>query len=421
MREGLLEDRVARIQVVIPHSGLRSDVVRALQALGFDVHSRGVTLHESSAREFPRCDARIVDLDVFESGDGASAAGRAWLRDGERTLWLVGSRSVASRFLEQGAQTLGKPFSIDALERELLACLEMAPTEDLAEREPILRSKEPAFLQLLDRARRLATQELPLVIEGELGSGRRALARLIHAASPRSGEILVLLDRSEIEAERPERLHEHIATSVSRASGGSLGIVEPGDWPTMAQQALAIALRKEGGRPRCLTLSRRPLEAAMAEGGLPAELHYRLEASCLSIPPIRERPADQPELCASIARRVARELGLPTPDFDPSLLATLAEEGFPGNRLGLESRVRAAMIKAGPESASVSGLVTRDAERNGAADAQVAAVSLDLKVLERDTIIRALAHWRGNRTRASESLGISVRTLRNKIRDYGLR
>jgi len=194
---------------------------------------------------------------------------------------------------------------------------------------------------------------------------------------------------------------------------------DPADWPRAAQQALANALRAEEGRPRCLTVTRDPLADRAERGDLAIELQYRLDAVALRLPALRNRPLDQMALCRAAARRVARSLGRATPDLDPELVAALSREGFPGNRIGLESRLRAAMVRGESAEAllpdDLAGVGTEARERTAQLE------SLDLKTLERETIVRALAHWQGNRTRASESLGISVRTLRNKIRDYGLR
>jgi DNA-binding NtrC family response regulator len=109
-----------------------------------------------------------------------------------------------------------------------------------------------------------------------------------------------------------------------------------------------------------------------------------------------------------------------TPKMGPELVEALAEEGFPGNRLGLESRLRSALVRVGDEGELLS-VIRGESVPDAAALPEAGPASLNLKALERDTIIRALAHWDGNRTRASETLGISVRTLRNKIREYELR
>ena len=93
-------------------------------------------------------------------------------------------------------------------------------------------------------------------------------------------------------------------------------------------------------------------------------------------------------------------------------------DGFPGNLLGLESRLRSALIRSEGRPEGLRRAVRAESAPPSRSEVEA---SLNLKQLERDAIVRALAHWQGNRTRASESLGISVRTLRNKIREYALR
>lgn len=400
----LEEGRAPRLRVIVPHDGLRDDLCRALVAAGYDVESR------SGLDGSPYAD-RPVDLEVVDVE--APGAGAAF--DGEArtpTLWLGGDRG-------QGPDVLAKPFSIDRLERRIADRLASRSTGSGEPREAILRSEDPAFRAIVERARRWATLDVSVVLQGELGTGRRSLARAMHEWSARRGEPFWLVDRAEIEADGEAQVSARVESIVAEARRGSLGLVEPRDWSRTAQAALARSLRRDAGRPRLLTLSRSSLEHDAREGALAEELHYRLEGFALRLPTLRERALDHAALCRATARRVARTLGVQTPEVDPEIVQALAAEGFPGNLLGLESRLRSTMIRDGSNEPSLAGMGS-EASSAGVAEATHVA-SLDLKTLERDTIVRALAHWRGNRTRASESLGISVRTLRNKIRDYGLR
>ena len=199
-------------------------------------------------------------------------------------------------------------------------------------------------------------------------------------------------------------------------------LIEPDEWPVHAGEALIAGLRRIQGEtgPRCLVITKQPLPQSVREGRLPVELQYRLDAAQLRMPPIRERVRDQLALCSATARRVARELGLESPSIRGEIVEWLRAEGFSGNQLGLESRLRSALVRAGEQGDLLTALRGESGDA-AAALPERGAESLNLKELERETIIRALAHWDGNRTRASETLGISVRTLRNKIREYALR
>lgn len=401
-------ERVRRILVAVPHDGLRRDVVRAVEAIGYQAVEQ--SLEDAPGPESTPWDARIADLDGWSGTDAIDAAGSL----SPPTIWLTGRAGIPHAPGVDPATTLAKPFSVESLERRLHAVIADGEGDAAVAREAILRTESKAVRMALARARRWASGRLPIVIEGELGSGRRALARAIHAWSSVRGEAYVWLDEAAVRAEATSGAAAAIASAVRRAAGGSLVLIEPGDWAATAQGALAAALRIEVGRPRCLTLTRTPLARAVEADRLPRELEYRLDAVSIRMPPLRARPEDQQALCEAIARRVARRLGRPTPSLPPALVEAWREEGFPGNEIGLESRLRSAILRDRPEAA-----VAPSDGRPAAGDREAA--SLDLKQLERDTIVRALAHHRGNRTHASASLGISVRTLRNKIRDYGLR
>ena len=403
----------ARIVLAVRHEALREEIHRALELAGHGVLPLGTA--ERPMPEGLGADVWIVDR------DGGEALGLAAIDAGlapDRVVWIGATPTDAAHGTASSARLeLAKPFALGDLEETVDAVLDRTRAVARPPDDFVLRSVEPAMIRVLERAERLARLDVPVVIEGELGTGREALARSIHGWSRRAGEAMHVLDPGLVEDRRTDT--DAIQARVDQARWGVLLVRDPADWSLPAQHALARALRPEQGRPRCLTIARDPLALHADRGDLAVELQYRLDAAALRLPPLRDRPGDQATLCRAAARRIARSLGRETPDVDPELIAALAREGFPGNRLGLESRLRAALIRSDrPEALLADDL----ASTGGAAQRGAAALeSLDLKTLERETIVRALAHWKGNRTRASESLGISVRTLRNKIRDYGLR
>jgi two-component system response regulator FlrC len=360
---------------------------------------------------------RILDLEApgvhdwleQEGFDGATillAAGAPVLHPG----WQVDPKDL---------EILHKPFSYSRLESRILARLTPEEPVGRLSVDPILDTDEPALQTVLDRARRLARGSLAISLVGELGSGRRALAERIHAWSPRRNGPLVLLERAELESLGQARIEEVLAAAIARAGEGTLVWVEPAEQPPRVQQAILSVLRSAGPEgPRWLSIARSPLEASVRDGSLLLELQYRLEVTSLRIPPLRERLRDWESICRSAAARVARALGQALPTIDEELVELLARDGFPGNWIGLESRLRGILLQGGQGDPSLHALAGSESMRGAGASP---GPRLNLKSLERDTIIRALAHWDGNRTRASESLGISVRTLRNKIREYDLR
>ena len=407
-----------RLLLIESHAGLRRDLVRALSHLGFIVedfkNARQVMAEGCGAPS----GVQVIDL-------GAPGA-EEWLQTHgsiENTIVLVSdssSRSGKKVLLPDGMEVLYKPFSIHTLETRVLARSVGASRSGSNAMDPILETREPELLALLARARRLARRNLPMVIEGELGTGRRALAVAIHGWSLRAGAPLLSIERAEFETLGTAALADALDEVISAATAGSIVVVDPVDFPESIQLALIAAMRRfEEKGPRWLTIARQPLERAVREGRLMLELQYRLDAAGLFMPTFRDRALDQVSLCQGIARRVAREMAEPPPLIDQAMVDLLARDGFPGNQLGVESRLRSCMVRSDGDARRIGELLSQDSE--GRRDEHKPLASLHLKTLERDTIIRALAHWAGNRTRASEALGISVRTLRNKIREYGLR
>lgn len=407
-----------RVEIVEPSDALRIELARALGRLGFEVDARAQARAPTDPDERARSGLRIVDL---------SAAGAAdWLAEPElaaRCLFLAGESVEARRLANRPGlpiDLLFKPFSIQLLEARLLRRLEALRGPEWLRIDPLLQTRDPRLARLFERALELAPRACPIGIEGELGTGRRALARAIHAASARAAGRFVVLESPELTPHAGASLDPILRQRVASAIEGTLVVVEPESLAEPAQRALERALRAPADdlAPRCLSISRVPLDESARAGRLSAELLYRLSGASFRLPPLRERSADHHAICNALARRVARELGLATPHLESDLVDRLAMEGFPGNRFGLESRLRSALLRAEP-TAPLEALLL-DPSPSPAPPKQDAP-SFDLKTLERETIVRALGHANGNRTHASAALGISVRTLRNKIREYGLR
>ncbi len=405
-----------RIEIVEADEGLRTELARALERLGFEVQAAARATPPEQADDRPRSLLRVIDLAADGAGDWVAHPAAA-----QRCLFLAGEVG-ATRW--QGVapgrehDVLFKPFSIQTLERRVLRRLEALQPRELLCRDPLLQTRSPRLARLLERAFEVSRRDCPISLEGELGTGRRALGRALHAAGRRGGEALVLLDAVALGEGTREPIEQRVRARVAGARSGTLIVVEPETLSDRAQQALQAALRAvaEPEAPRCITISRVPLDESARLGRLSPELLYRLSGATFRLPPLRERPEDHVAICTAIARRVARELGLGAPTLDPAWIEGLAREGFPGNRPGLESRLRAALMRA-----EDSGPIEVRHSEPSPAIREPRAPGFDLRTLERETIVRALDHANGNRTHASAALGISVRTLRNKIREYGLR
>jgi DNA-binding NtrC family response regulator len=352
---------------------------------------------------------------------------------------------AAVRAIEAGARDF-LPLPPDA--DLIIAMLEAAGAEPAAE-GPVAR--DPAMAALLARAGQLARAEASLLITGESGTGKEVLARHIHAQSRRARGPFVALNCAAL----PETLleselfgHEKGAFSgavaarkgkFEQADGGTLLLDEIGEMdPRLQAKLLRVIQEKEvdrlGGMApvkvdvRLLAATHRDLAAEVAKGRFREDLYFRLNVLALHIPPLRARPADILPLAEHFCARYARANGVPDRPLSAAARARLLAHPWPGNVRELENCAHRAVLLAegaeiGPEAIELTP--PRSPEKPAPSDAEAAAparitglVGRKVEEVERELIIETLSHCLGNRTRAAEILGISIRTLRNKLGEY---
>jgi DNA-binding NtrC family response regulator len=165
---------------------------------------------------------------------------------------------------------------------------------------------------------------------------------------------------------------------------------------------------------RVIAATNRPLEAMVQEGGFRADLFYRLNVIPLSLPPLRERLGDVAELAEHFARLFAPSEN--TPGLSPEFLTRLEQHSWPGNVRELANLMRRAVALSGQEI----GVDVFDPQEMPAASGHQLRPGISLEAMERRLFEVTLDATRGNRSRAAEMLGVSLRTVRNKIRGYGL-
>ncbi len=317
--------------------------------------------------------------------------------------------------------------------------------------KPVVR--DPGMGLLLARAEQVARAEASVLIMGESGTGKEVLARHIHAASRRTRGPFVALNCAAL----PEALleselfgHEKGAFSgavasrrgkFEQAEGGTLLLDEIGEMDPRLQAKILRAIQEReidrlgGNAPvkidvRILAATHRDLATEVAHGRFREDLYFRLAVVRLRIPPLRERPDDILPLARHFAERYARANGLPPRGLAPAAEALLMAHPWPGNVRELENTLHRAVLLAegtgiGPEAIDLlehRGLITADAPVAVAPAVRpqpvTALVGRRMEEVERDLILETLSHCLGNRTRAAEMLGISIRTLRNKLHEY---
>jgi DNA-binding NtrC family response regulator len=328
-------------------------------------------------------------------------------------------------------------------EAELIAAILEAAGEEPAE----LVCGDPRMAEVLQRAHRYATAGASVLITGESGTGKEMIARFLHRHGRRARGPFVAVNCAAI----PDHLleselfgHERgaftgaVARRVGRfeeANGGTLLLDEVSEMEPRLQAKLLRAIQEReidrvgGSRAvpvdiRLIATSNRDLERAAAEGSFREDLLFRLNVLSLPLPPLRERPGDIEALAHHFAAKLARANGVPHRRLGPAALARLKALPWRGNVRELESCIHRAVVLAqgptiGPEGIepTVRAAPAVAAASAGGADAGLAGRTV--AEVEQLLIVDTLRHTLGNRTHAATILGISIRTLRNKLREYG--
>src|SRR5262245_14173113 len=334
---------------------------------------------------------------------------------------------------------------------ELIAAVLAAVTNDVRD----LIYRDDATAQVIKLATQIAASDASVLITGESGTGKEVLARYVHTRSNRSKKPFICVNCAAI----PENLleselfgHEKgaftgaIARRIGKfeeASGGTLRLDEISEMDVRLQAKLLRAIQERiidrvgGTRPvpvdiRIIATSNRNLAEAARAGTFREDLLFRLNVVNLQLPPLRERPADVNELAQFFAKKYADANGVPVRPFSADARKALSLHRWPGNVRELENTIHRAVLLATGTEIGVDGILTPEGARldqaknpPAVAHATMAAetvtralVGRTVAEVERDLILETLKHCLGNRTHAANILGISIRTLRNKLNEY---
>ena len=309
-----------------------------------------------------------------------------------------------------------------------------------------------AMMEVFGLLHKVARTKTTVLLLGESGVGKEMIAGAIHFEGPNPTGPLVkvncaALPESILESELFGHERGAFTGAESRklglfelAGAGTLFLDEIGEMPLPLQVKLLRVLqerkiRRLGGsrdipiEARIISATNRDIDALVREGRFRDDLFYRLNVVRIAVPPLRERAEDIPLLAGFLLERIAARMGKPRKELTPAALDALSCYPFPGNIRELENVLERAMIYCEGDmietlDLDLHGLPSRLAPAGAPGNGRRGEILSDkvepLEELERRAIIQALAKWRGNRTRASEELGISRRTILNKIKRYGL-
>jgi DNA-binding NtrC family response regulator len=294
----------------------------------------------------------------------------------------------------------------------------------------------------------VAPSNVHVLITGESGTGKELVARTLHELSPRKAKPFVAVNCAAI----PETLieseifghekgaftgaAERRAGCFELASGGSLLLDEIGEMPLPTQAKLLRVLeerklRRLGARTeqdvdvRVLAATNRAPETAVAEGHLRADLYYRLNVFNIHMPPLRDHMEDLPAMCESILNQMNEKHGRRVAGVAPSMINRLNAYNWPGNVRELRNTVERAVILC-PDGAPLDvghlppGFGKTPIPATTASNAGEIGVHVGTTVdeAERLLILHTLEATGQNKTRAAEILGVSLKTLHNKLKEY---
>jgi len=330
-----------------------------------------------------------------------------------------------------------------------------AVLEAVAADQSSLIWKDPAMERVVQLASQIARSDAPVLVTGESGTGKEVIARHLHQKSLRKDKPFVAVNCAAI----PDNLleselfgHEKgaftgaIARRIGKfeeANGGTLLLDEISEMDVRLQAKLLRALQERmidrvgGTTPvkvdlRIIATSNRNLGDAVREGSFREDLFYRLNVVHLRLPALRERPGDILALADHFARKYAEINGVPLRPVASDARKILLANAWRGNVRELENTIhRAVLLAKGPEIGAEAVMTpegetlgpasSRDPAARAAQTAEAVTRSLvghTVADVERELILDTLDHCLGNRTHAAKILGISIRTLRNKLSEY---
>lgn len=329
---------------------------------------------------------------------------------------------------------------------ELIAAVLEAVASDHTE----FITKDPSMRPLFRLVDQIAPSDASVLLVGESGTGKEVMARYIHAHSRRKDKAFVSVNCAAI----PENLleselfgHEKGAFTgavdrrvgkFEEANHGTLLLDEITEMHPRLQAKLLRAIQEReidrvgGSKPikvdiRLLATSNRDLDKEVANGNFREDLYFRLNVVSVEIPPLRERPQDIEILAQFFAEKYSKANGVTLKKLTPGALDKLRQYYWRGNVRELENVIhRSILITQTDEITKEDIFLPKSSTNEGAPESNVSASGAPANVLigrtvadvERDLIIGTLSHCLGNRTQAANILGISIRTLRNKLNLY---
>jgi two-component system nitrogen regulation response regulator NtrX len=447
-----------RILVVDDEKGIRQALGQLLEYEGYEVKTAGNAV--DAITEYERFRPQLVFMDVKMAGiDGLEALKRLKQSDANAVVVMIsghGTIQTAVEATQLGAYDfLEKPLDTDRILVTLRNALEhLSLSEENTRLKQTIESRYEivgrsyAIKALLDKIEKVAPSPARVLVSGENGTGKELVARAVHRLSTRAERPFVEVNCAAIPSELIEsELFGHMKGSFTGAvqdragkfelaSGGTLFLDEIGDMSLAAQAKVlrvledGVVTRIGGSKPisvdvRVVAATNKDLEHEIAEGRFREDLYYRLNVVPLSVPPLRDRREDIPQLVAHFTDRLTRNEGVPPRGLSDDAVQRLTEYDWPGNVRELRNTVeRLLILGSGPRvtAADVERLVGKRAAEQTSLGSLVECRTFEefKDAAERAFLLAKLRESNWNVSETARLLDMPRSNLYKKIERYGL-
>jgi len=470
-------NRSRSLLIVDDEFGMRDMLERAFATLGYRTHAEPDGPSALRAAEEENYDAVVVDLSM-PGMNGLEILRQLKERNQDLPIIVItayGSMQTATDALRLGAYDyVTKPFDLEELQILVERAIER---KQLIDENNFLRTElrqrygfdniigtNPDVQRAYVIAAQVARTNATVLLLGETGTGKEYLARTIHYQSDRADKPFIKVNcaalpetllESELFGHEKGAFTHAVSRRVGRfeaANGGTIFLDEIGEMsPNLQAKLLRVLQEKQfervGGNEtitvdvRVIAATNCDLEAAIREKRFREDLYYRLNVVSIYLPPIRERGDDVEIFARHFLHRYAQEMGKPVKRFSEQAMNAIRAHNWPGNIRELQNTIERAVILCNGEVIKPEHLMIQPGsltsvkqhaplcQQQEASEAydlrdftsiEQVPVTASLKEVERYHIKRVLQHTRWNQSAAAEILGIDRKTLRNKIREYGL-
>lgn len=442
------------VLVVDDHRQARESMADVLRQAGHQVACCSSAAEALQVLDGTRFDCIVTDMKMPGMSGIELIVHLEQRRLGTQVVMVTAHATVASAVeaMRHGAfDYIEKPFEVDSLERLVAQAIRHGrlvhpePAEADANRSPVMIGSSPEMQALRARIIQIGPTSETVLITGESGTGKELVARAIHASSPRCGSAMVSLNCPVLSAQLMESElfgHERGAFTgadaprtgrFETAHGSALLLDEVTEISLPLQAKLLRVLQEKSFERvgscktihvdvRVLATTNRDLRAEVAASRFREDLYFRLAVLPLNVPPLRERREDIPELLDYFFKRCAKRLSRDQCELESVARNLLLEYHWPGNVRELENIATRASVLCTGGSVTADEvrrwLIAAPGNEDGPAEGNIP-VGISLEEMERRLIEATLDHFGGHRARTAKALGIGIRTLSGKLRQYG--